>query len=106
MRKRTSVIQLRVTAQEKKRIEMNAKKSGMTLSNYLRQLAFGFEPTILPREEILRMHRELCWIKQLLSSSNREDLLARLNQIQQGLFALCFPNEGAKSDGDDKDLAH
>lgn len=106
MRKRTSTIQLRVTAQEKKRIESNAKKCEMTLSNYLRQLASGFEPSVLPRDEIICMHQELCRVKQLLLNGNQADLLTKLNHIQQGLFALCFPDEGAKSDGNDKDLAH
>lgn len=44
MRARTYGINIRVTAQEKIRIERYAKKCGLTVSEYLRQLASGHEP--------------------------------------------------------------
>ena len=49
MRKRTYGINIRVTAQEKTRIERRAKKCGLTVSEYLRQLAQGREPQELSR---------------------------------------------------------
>lgn len=44
MRQRSYGINIRVTQQEKKRIERHAKKCGLTVSEYLRQLANGHEP--------------------------------------------------------------
>ena len=44
MRERTCGINIRVTAQEKNRITRRAKKCGLTVSEYLRQLAKGHEP--------------------------------------------------------------
>jgi len=41
MRQRTYGINIRVTLQEKNRIERHAKKCGLTISEYLRQLAKG-----------------------------------------------------------------
>ena len=49
MRKRTNGINIRVTAQEKTRIEHRAKKCGLTVSEYLRQLATGRRPQELSR---------------------------------------------------------
>ena len=51
-RKRTSVINLRVTPQEKERIERFAKKCRLSVSEYLRQLANGYAPRELPAELI------------------------------------------------------
>jgi hypothetical protein len=44
MRQRTYGINIRGTAQEKNRIERRAKKCGLSVSEYLRQLAGGHAP--------------------------------------------------------------
>jgi len=51
MRKRTFGINIRVTEQEKKRIEKYAKKCKLSISEYLRQLANGYTPMIYERSE-------------------------------------------------------
>ena len=56
-RKRTSVINLRVTPQEKDRIEHYAKKCRLSVSEYLRQLANGYAPRELPTELIEDLQR-------------------------------------------------
>ncbi len=49
MRERTCGINIRVTSQEKTKISRHAKKYGLTVSEYLRQLANGHEPKELSR---------------------------------------------------------
>ena len=44
MRNRTVGINVRVTVTEKKKVTMLAKKCGLSLSEYLRQRALGYEP--------------------------------------------------------------
>ena len=44
-RKRTTAIQVRVTEQEKRKLERQAKRCGLSLSGYLRRVGTG-EPTI------------------------------------------------------------
>lgn len=44
MRERAFGINIRVTAQEKSKIKRHAKRCGLTVSEYLRQLAKGHEP--------------------------------------------------------------
>jgi antitoxin component of RelBE/YafQ-DinJ toxin-antitoxin module len=55
MNKRTGSIELRVSAEEKSRFAINAKKCGLSLSEYLRMLANGYSPKPLPPED----YREL-----------------------------------------------
>ena len=52
MRNRTVGINIRVTVTEKKRVTMLAKKCGLSLSEYLRQRALGYEPGGHPPKEV------------------------------------------------------
>lgn len=52
-RQRNLGINIRVTSQEKKKIERNAKKCRLTVSEYLRQLAMTKEPKELPSAEMV-----------------------------------------------------
>lgn len=53
-RKRKLGINIRVTPEEKKKIERNARKCKLTVSEYLRQLAMNKEPKELPTEEMIQ----------------------------------------------------
>ena len=52
MRNRTVAINVRVTVTEKKKVTMLARKCGLTLSEYLRQRALGYEPGGHPSKEV------------------------------------------------------
>ena len=52
MRNRTVGINVRVTVTEKKKVTMLARKCGLSLSEYLRQRALGYEPGGHPPKEI------------------------------------------------------
>ena len=53
MRKRSVGINIRVTVTEKKKVTMLARKCGLSLSEYLRQRALGYEPGGHPPKEVL-----------------------------------------------------
>jgi len=55
MRERTFQIHLRATEQERQRYLRNAKKCGLSLSEYLRKLAGGHEPKALPPIEYTKL---------------------------------------------------
>lgn len=67
MRNRTVGINIRVTENEKNRIEKYAKKCKLSVSEYLRKLANGYEPRELPQK---RMY-DLCWQIELLMDDYR-----------------------------------
>ena len=52
MRNRTVGINVRVTVTEKKKVTMLARKCGLSLSEYLRQRALGYEPGEHPPKEV------------------------------------------------------
>ena len=72
MRKRTVGINIRVTVTEKKKVTMLARKCSLSLSEYLRQRALGYEPGGQPPKEVF-------------------DVLDRLDEIAEN----CSAREGA-----------
>ena len=52
MRKRSVGINIRVSVTEKKKVTMLARKCGLSLSEYLRQRALGYEPGGHPPKEV------------------------------------------------------
>ena len=69
MRKRSVGINVRVT--EKKRVTMLARKCGLSLSEYLRQRALGYEPGGHPPTEVFNVLDKLDEIAE--SCSVRDD---------------------------------
>ena len=72
MRNRTVGINIRVTVTEKKKVTMLARKCSLSLSEYLRQRALGYEPGGQPPKEVF-------------------DVLDRLDEIAEN----CSAREGA-----------
>ena len=91
-RRRNLGINIRVTPAEKKKIERNAKKCKLNVSEYLRQIAMGIEPKELPSEEIIqsimRLQSEVSLFEKYAQASTSEngirfyrDVADRLNRI-------------------------
>lgn len=58
-RKRTLGINIRVTEQEKTKILRNARRCKLSASEYLRQLANGYEPKELPNDALYDLCRQI-----------------------------------------------
>lgn len=63
MRTRNVGINIRVSEKEKEKIARNAKKTKLSISEYLRKLAVGHKPKELPSEEI---QTELIKMKEII----------------------------------------
>ena len=70
MRNRTVGINIRVTVTEKKKVTMLARKCGLSLSEYLRQRALGYEPGGHPPKEAFDM---LDKIDEIVESCSMRD---------------------------------
>ena len=73
MRKRSVGINVRVSVTEKQKMTLMAKRSGLSLSEYLRQRALGYEPGGHPPKEVF-------------------DVLDKLDEIAEN----CQPSAGVK----------
>ena len=59
MNEKTKQIHARVTPQEKKRITANAKKCGLSVSEFIRQRSLGFSPRETPPDVYYRLCEKL-----------------------------------------------
>ena len=120
MRTRETHINVRTTPQEKARFQRNARKCCLTLSEYLRKLANGYEPKAAPPLEYAELIRLLTDIYNDFRATGENayaDLLANLLLEMQSVITPArrhqfeserntkIDNCGFSDYGDDKDLA-
>ena len=86
MRKRGVGINVRVSTAEKKRVTMLAKKCGLSLSEYLRQRALGYEPGGHPSKEAFDVLDKLDDIAERCSARDETDIIAQTDRMRDLLI--------------------
>ena len=114
-RQRNLGINIRVTPEEKEKIERNAKKSRLSVSEYLRQIAMKVVPKELPSKEIeesfLRINEVIGAVNNMKKQSSDpvtqkfcDDIYADLLRIMVETLQLMrhiYPKPEVKADGND-----
>ena len=86
MRNRTVGINIRVTVTEKKKVTMLARKCGLSLSEYLRQRALGYEPGGHPPKEVFDVLDKLDEIAESCSARDETDIVAQTDRMRDLLI--------------------
>ena len=86
MRNRTVGINVRVTVTEKKKVTMLARKCGLSLSEYLRQRALGYEPGGHPPTEVFDVLDKLDDIAESCSAQDETDIIAQTDRMRDLLI--------------------
>ena len=86
MRNRTVGINIRVTVTEKKKVTMLAKKCCLSLSEYLRQRALGYEPGGHPPKEVFDVWDKLDDIAERCSARDETDIVAQTDRMRDLLI--------------------
>ena len=86
MRNRTVGINVRVTVTEKKKVTMLAKKCGLSLSEYLRQRALGYEPGGHPPKEVFDVLDKLDEIAEQCSVQTGAGINAQTDRMRDLLI--------------------
>ena len=86
MRNRTAEINVRVTVTEKKKVTMLARKCGLSLSEYLRQRALGYEPGGQPPKEVFDVLDELDEIAENCSAREGAAINAQTDRMRDLLI--------------------
>ena len=86
MRNRTVGINIRVTVTEKKKVTMLAKKCCLSLSEYLRQRALGYEPGGHPPKEVCDVLDKLDDIAERCSARDETDIIAQTDRMRDLLI--------------------
>ena len=86
MRKRSVGINNRVTVTEKKKVTMLARKCGLSLSEYLRQRALGYEPGGHPPKEVFDVLDKLDEIAENCSAREGAAINAQTDRMRDLLI--------------------
>ncbi len=86
MRKRSVGINVRVSVTEKKKVTMLARKCGLSLSEYLRQRALGYEPGGHPPKEVFDILDKLDEIAENCSARERAAINAQTDRMRDLLI--------------------
>ena len=86
MRKRSVGINVRVSVTEKKKVTMLAKKCGLSLSEYLRQRALGYEPGGHPPKEVFDVLDNLDKIAESCSVRDGAAISAQTDRMRDLLI--------------------
>lgn len=80
-RKRTTAIQVRVTEQEKRKLERQAKRCGLSLSGYLRRVGGGKPATAFPSQRFRDLYRQVSGLRDSLTVQPMEQTADQLDEL-------------------------
>ena len=86
MRKRSVGINVRVSAAEKKKVTMLAKKCNLSLSEYLRQRALDYEPGGQTPTEVFDMLDKLDEVAERCSAQDAAAIITQTDRIRDLLI--------------------
>ena len=86
MRNRTVGINVRVTVTEKQKMTLMAKRCGLSLSEYLRQRALGYEPGGHPPTEVFDILDRLDGIAEQCSAQTGAAINAQTDRMRDLLI--------------------
>ena len=86
MRKRSVGINVRVSVTEKRKMTLMAKRCGLSLSEYLRQRALGYEPGGHPPKEAFDVLDKLDDIAERCSARDETDIITQTDRMRDLLI--------------------
>ena len=86
MRKRSVGINVRVSATEKRKMTLMAKRCGLSLSEYLRQRALGYDPGGQPPTEVFNVLDKLDEIAESCSVQDGTTINAQTDRLRDLLI--------------------
>ena len=86
MRKRSVGINVRVSVTEKRKMTLMAKRCGLSLSEYLRQRALGYEPGGHPSKGVFDVLDKLDDIAERCSARDETDIIAQTDRMRDLLI--------------------
>lgn len=104
MRKRNTGLTIRVTETEKRKIERNARKRGVSLSAYLRQVALDQELPVLDPKDFFSLIGEINQIRQAAPNLSGATLDRKLEDLTSHFFLFLTNRKEELSHGDNEDL--
>lgn len=108
MRNRSIGINVRVNEKEKKKLQRNAKKSGLTLSAYLRKTGLEQKIYEIPDENFYKVYTGIVELKNEFSAKyNEEEIEEKITKIQSDFLDIYnHKDSGDDEDGNNKNMGN
>ena len=97
MRNRTIGINVRVSENEKKKLQKNAQKANLKLSSYLRKVGLQKKIYAIPDEELRKIYAGIVELKNEFPYMNNEEIKEKIAKMQSDFLDIY----NYKKDGDD-----
>ena len=88
MRSRDTIINIRVSEKEKKKLENNAKKSGLSLSAYLRKVGLKQEIYAIPDKEFYKIYSKIVKIKNNVYKIDKDKIEQSLGIVERDFMNI------------------
>ena len=88
MRNRTIGINVRVSENEKKKLQRNAKKSNLNLSSYLRKSGLQKEIYSIPDEELRKVYNGIVELKNEIPYMSDEEIREKITKMQSNFLDI------------------
>ena len=99
MRTKNVGINIRVDEKEKRNLERKAKKSGLSLSAYLRKVGLEKEIYPIPEKEFYIIYTQISNLKNKIYGLSTETIIACLEKIKSNFIEIYNSDKEEKEDG-------
>ena len=99
MKEKVVEICIRVSENEKKKLQRNAKKSGLSLSAYLRKTGLKQEIYSIPDKEFYKIYNQISDFKNEFDNYNYDEIMEKLEQIQSNFLDIYNSEKVGGNDG-------
>lgn len=97
MKEKTIEIHIRVSEKEKKELQKNAKKSGLSLSAYMRKTALKQKIIPIPDKNFYEIYIDICKVRNNIFNAKLEDIEKCLEVMENKFLEIYYSKNG----GDD-----
>ncbi len=106
MRNRTIGINVRVSENEKKKLQRNAKKSKLSLSGYLRKSGLQQKIYEVPDEKIYKIYTDITDLKYQFPYLNNEEVNQKIEQMQSDFLDVYNHKGDDDTDGNNENMGN
>lgn len=106
MRNRTIGINVRVSENEKKKLQRNAKKSKLTLSSYLRKSGLQQKIYEVPDEKIYKIYTDITDLKYQFPYLNNEQVKEKIEEMQSDFLDVYNHKGDDDTDGNNQNMGN
>lgn len=99
MKEKLVGICIRVSQNEKKKLQRNAKKSGLSLSSYLRKVGLKEEIYSIPDKDFYKIYVAISNLKNEIFDINIYEINSKLEQIKRDFLSIYNSKKVGDEDG-------